>query len=105
MYAIIEASGTQIKVTPGAEVTIDVRDGAEPGKAITFDRVLVIGDGEKPARIGTPYVAGATVTAEVVEAFSDAKVVGHKFSRRKGYHRKYGHRQPYLRVKINAVNG
>lgn len=103
MYAIIEDSGTQIKVSPGDVVQVDLRDGAEAGKTITFDRVLAVGDGEKPARVGTPYLPGAKISAEVIEEFTDRKVTSHKFSRRKGYHRKHGHRQSYLLIKIGDV--
>lgn len=104
MYAIIEDSGTQIRVSPGEVLSIDPRDGAEAGKTITLDKVLVVGDGEKEATIGTPYIESASVTAEVLEAFKDRKVNVVKFKRRKGYHRQRGHRQPYLRVKISEIN-
>jgi len=67
MYAIIEDSGTQIKVQKGDVVDIDLRDAAD-GSTITFDRVLAVGDaaGGSAAKIGMPYVAGATVTAKVL---------------------------------------
>jgi len=108
VYAIIEDSGTQIKVTPGAVLEIDLRPaGTEMGQGttLTFDRVLLIGDGDKPARIGTPYLSGATVTAEVVEPFLGDKVTSRKYSRRKGYRKNIGHRQPLLKVKIGSING
>ncbi|MFO0873752.1 MAG: 50S ribosomal protein L21 [Phycisphaerales bacterium] len=115
-YAIIEDSGTQIKVSPGDVLEIDLRpgtDGNRKGASLSFDRVLVVGElgeekaagGAKPARIGTPYIAGATVTAEVIEPFLGEKVVGNKYARRKGYRRKLGHRQAYLKVKIAAIAG
>jgi large subunit ribosomal protein L21 len=105
VYAIIEDSGTQIKVSSGDVIDVDVRDLAEGEKSLTFDRVLAVGDpdGGDPAVIGTPYIDGATVTAEVIERFKDRKIDVIKFKRRKGYRRKYGHRQPYLRVKIDEI--
>lgn len=105
MYAIIEDSGTQIKVSTGDVLEIDFRP-ASPGDAITFDRVLLVGGGEATAAtIGTPYVAGASVSAEVIEPFLDDKVISVKYSRRKGSRVKKGHRQPYLKVKIGAIVG
>jgi large subunit ribosomal protein L21 len=107
VYAIIEDSGTQIKVAPGDVVDIDLReiDAEAENRTITFDRVLVVGDdaANQAAKIGTPYIEGATVLAEVVDSIRDAKVTTVKYKRRKGYRRKKGHRQPYLRVKITDI--
>lgn len=104
MYAIIEDSGTQIKVTEGEEIAVDRRDVGDE-KELRFDRVLLISDVEsdEPATIGTPYVEGASVGAEILGEFKDRKVDVIKFKRRKGYKRKTGHRQAYLRVKITDI--
>ncbi|HMN95415.1 MAG TPA: 50S ribosomal protein L21 [Phycisphaerales bacterium] len=106
MYAIIEDSGTQIKVVSGDVLAIDFRP-AQPGDALTFDRVLLIGvdGGGGAAKIGTPYLAGASVKAEVIEPFLDDKVVSVKYARRKGSRVKKGHRQPYLKVRIGEIVG
>ena len=65
MYAIVEDSGTQIKLAPGAMLDVDLREGAAEGSTITFDRVLAIkADGDAPATLGMPYLEGATVTAK-----------------------------------------
>ena len=108
VYAIIEDSGTQIRVHPGHVLDIDPRSGAgaEPGSTITFDRVLVIGDeaAESAATIGKPYVDGASVSAEVVGAVSGEKIDVIKYKRRKGYRRKQGHRQRYLRIRITRID-
>lgn len=106
MYAIIEDSGTQIKVAKGDVLDIDPRDGVTSG-TLTFDRVLAVGDADadKPASIGRPYVDGASVTAEVLDEIKGRKVDVIKFKRRKGYRRKRGHRQPYLRVQIKDIKG
>jgi len=108
--AIIEDSGTQIQVSNGDVIDIDPRDlgdGDRTGKTITFDRVLVVGDedADGPANIGTPYVDGATVTAEVLDEIRGDKIDVIKFKRRKGYSLKRGHRQPYLRVRVTEING
>ena len=105
MYAIVEDSGTQIRVAPGDVVDIDVRDLAPRKKTISFDRVLLVGadNDEEPATIGTPYVKGAAVKAQILEEVRGEKIDVIKFKRRKGYRRKHGHRQRYLRVKITEI--
>lgn len=107
MYAIIEDSGTQIRVAEGDVVDLDPRDMADGEKTVTFDKVLLIGDSESDAdrRIGTPYLNGATVTGEIVKLFRDRKVDVIKYKRRKGYFRKNGHRQAYMQVKITGIKG
>lgn len=104
MYAIIEDSGTQIKVASGDVVDIDIRD-LNDQDTLTFDRVLLVGSGDADATIGTPYVDGASVKAEVIEEFKGEKIDVIKFKRRKGYKRKQGHRQRYLKVKITDIKG
>ncbi len=109
MYAIIEDSGTQFKVTSGDVIRIDRPLEDHPklveARDITFDRVLLVGGTEGAAgRLGTPTVAGATVVGEILRTMKDKKVIVEKYNRRKRYHRKRGHRQNYLEVKINAVN-
>lgn len=108
MYAIIEESGGQRKVTQDEVILIDLYKGGEAaeGEAITFDKVLVVGEVGGDAKIGQPYVAGATVSAEVVEpVFMGEKLYIHKFKPKTGYRRKTGHRQRYTRVKITGIAG
>ena len=102
MYAIIEDSGTQFKVTSGDRILID-RQVGEGEKTVTFDRVLLVG-GEGTPRIGTPTVAGATVTADVLCPAKGPKVRTVKYKRRKGYRKTIGHRQAYFNVKITGIN-
>lgn len=104
MYAIIEDSGTQIKVATGDRLDVDLRELPEGTTTLTFDRVLLVG-GEGEARIGTPYLDGASVTAEIEGEHRAKKIDVIKFKRRKGYRRKMGHRQRYLRVRIGAIAG
>ena len=104
MYAIIEDSGTQVKVAPGDVVELDVRELGEGQDEVTFDRVLAVG-GDGPARLGTPYVDGASVTAKVLGEVQGEKLAIQKFKRRKGYKRRTGHRQRYLRVEVASING
>lgn len=108
MYAIIVEGGGQRLVRKDDVVLIDlIKDGkAAVGEKVTFDKVLCIGagDGSAPAKVGAPYVSGAKVVGEVVEAESmGEKVFIIKYRRRKRYSRRTGHRQRYTKVKITSV--
>jgi large subunit ribosomal protein L21 len=102
MYAIIEEGGRQHKVTGGDTILID-REVGEDEKTVTFDRVLLVG-GEGEPRVGTPVVAGATVTADVLGPAKGPKVRTVKYKRRKGYHKTIGHRQQYTKVRVSGIN-
>ncbi|MBX3364549.1 MAG: 50S ribosomal protein L21 [Phycisphaeraceae bacterium] len=107
MYAIIEESGGQRKVEQGDEILVNLMDsgGTQPGAAVTFDKVLLIG-GEGSAKIGKPYLAGAKVVGEVVEpVVMGEKLQIWKFKKKQGYHRKTGHRQRYTSIRITAISG
>ena len=101
MYAIVEDSGTQIKLSTGDVLEVDLRD--VDGDSITLENVLMIGGDGEPT-IGTPYVDGASVQFEVIEEFKGVKIDVIKFKRRKGYRRKTGHRQRYLRVRVGDIS-
>ncbi|MEX2670558.1 MAG: 50S ribosomal protein L21 [Phycisphaeraceae bacterium] len=101
MYAIIEDSGSQIRVGEGDVFQVDVRDLAEGQNTLEFDKVLLVG-GDAP-RIGAPYVDGAKVTAEVLDRVRADKVTIIKFKRRKKYRRKQGHRQQYLKLRVTGI--
>ena len=103
MYAIVEDSGTQIKVAEGDIIDIDVRDLEKDASSITFDRVLALKDGDGSATLGTPYIDGMNVTAEIIEERLGEKIDVIKYKRRKGYKRKQGHRQKYLRVRVSGI--
>lgn len=103
-YAIIEDSGTQFKVEPGDRFEIDLRDIADGQTAITFDKVLLVA-GDGGVKVGQPMVAGATVTAKILGQIKDDKVYVERHTRRKGFHRRVGHRQKYIAVQVDAING
>jgi len=105
MYAIIEDSGTQIKVSEGDVITVDRRDLTGDASSIDFDRVLLIGGGDEDPKIGRPLVPQALVTADVLESGRTPKVDVIKFKRRKGYKRHKGHRQAFLTVKVTKITG
>jgi len=101
MYAVIRTGGKQYKVTKDDVLTIERLDG-EAGSTISFDEVLLVGDGAKTT-IGAPLVAGAKVTAKVLEQGRGEKVIIFKKRRRHNYRRKRGHRQYETVVRIAAI--
>ena len=102
MYAVIETGGKQYKVSEGDVIFIEKLEVAE-GESVTFDKVLVLADGEN-VNIGAPTVAGATVTAKVEKQGKAKKIYVFKMKRKKNYRRKKGHRQPYTKVTIEKIN-
>lgn len=104
MYAIIEDSGTQIKVSQGDVIRVDTRELAEDAASLTFDRVLMVG-GEGEPRIGAPVLQGVKVTADILNDDVSDKVDIYKFKRRKNYRRHKGHRQHFIQVKITGIEG
>ncbi|MEM8783313.1 MAG: 50S ribosomal protein L21 [Planctomycetota bacterium] len=104
MYAVIEDSGSQIKVAEGDVVTLDKRELAEDQAELTLDKVLLVGGTDAAAKIGTPLIEGANVTADILEEGKGDKIYVYKFKRRKDYRRKNGHRQDYVKVKITKIN-
>ncbi|MEZ5316006.1 MAG: 50S ribosomal protein L21 [Vicinamibacterales bacterium] len=103
MFAIVEAGGRQAKVEPGTRIKVDRLD-AEPGAEITFDRVLLIETADGAIVAGSPYVAGATVTAKVEAQVKEKKIRVFKMKRRKHYRRTRGHRTQKTQVSITAIN-
>lgn len=101
-YAVIETGGKQYRVQQNDVVSVELLEGVEPGAQVEIGRVLAIHDGAG-LKIGEPVVEGAKVMAEVLEEYRAAKVVAFKKKRRKGYHRKVGHRQNLLKVKIASI--
>ena len=103
MYAIIVDGGRQYKVEPGMEVDVDYRDVPQ-GESVTFEKVLAV-SGNDGMKLGSPTVAGATVTASVIGPELDKKIYIQKFRRRKNSRTRTGHRQIHTRVKIEKIAG
>jgi large subunit ribosomal protein L21 len=101
MYAIIETGGKQVKVEEGQEIYVE-KLFAEAEETVTFDKVLFVGG--DAVQVGAPYVDGATVTAKVEKHGRQKKINVIKFKRRKNYHRKQGHRQPYTKLVVDKIN-
>ena len=102
MYAVIETGGKQYKVSEGDTLFVE-KLGVEEGEAVTFDKVLVVADGEN-VKVGAPTVEGATVEAKVVKNGKAKKIYVFKMKRKKNYRRKKGHRQPFTKVEISKIN-
>lgn len=103
MYAIIETGGKQYRVSAGDVLEVEKLSTAE-GDAVTFDRVLAIVDGAA-VTVGQPTVAGARAVARVLGHGRGRKIRGLKYKAKVNYRRRYGHRQPYTRVRIESIEG
>lgn len=103
MYAIIETGGKQYKVQNGDVIDVE-KLAVEAGEKVVFDKVLVVSD-ENGIRVGRPYLEGVTVDADFIENGRGQKVIIFKYKSKKDYRKKQGHRQPYTRVEIKAIDG
>ena len=101
MYAIIKTGGKQHRVSPGDVIAVEKLAGAK-GDTLVFEEVLMAAD-ESSVRIGTPTLEGARVSSEIVEQSKGPKIAVFRMKRRKGYHKKTGHRQPLTRVRIKEI--
>ena len=101
MYALIKTGGKQFKVAAGEKIKVE-QIAADVGQEIVIDQVLAVGSGAE-LTIGTPLVAGATVTARVVSHGKHDKVRIFKMRRRKHYQRHGGHRQTYTELQIGEL--
>ena len=102
MYAIILTGGKQYKVAKGDVIEVEKLAG-EAGAEVTFDQVLAVAGEDGKLNVGTPRVAGASVTGKVLDQFRAKKIVVFKMKRRKGYRRTHGHRQSLTRVEITDM--
>lgn len=103
MYAVISDRNRQFTVRVGDQIQCDAGLAAEPGAKVSFDQVQLVSN-EGSVRVGTPFVAGASVVGEVVGPKRGDKVIAMRFKRRKNVRVKRGHRQNYVVVKIAAIN-
>ena len=99
--AVIETGGKQYVVENGSVLTVEKLPAAKDGKVV-FENVLLVDDGSQ-VKLGTPYVPGAKVSAEVIEEGRTDKVVVMRYRQKSRYAKKKGHRQPYTKIKITAL--
>jgi large subunit ribosomal protein L21 len=104
MYAVIETGGKQYRVAEGDVIDVELTEISEgEPRTVSFDRVLMV-SGDTGVKVGSPVVSGASVSGVLVDEVRAPKVKIFKKKRRKGHKKSAGHRQNYLRVKIDAIN-
>ncbi len=103
MYAVIQTGGKQYRVKSGEQVKVELL-AAEVGATVSFDRVLMLGEGEG-IKVGAPFVSGAAVKATVVAQGRGEKIRIFKMRRRKHYAKTQGHRQGFTEVRIDEIVG
>ncbi len=101
MYAVIKTSGKQYRVSDNDIITIE-KLNKEVGDKVSFDEVLMIGG--ETVSVGSPFIKGAKVEAEIINNYRGKKIHIIKFKRRKHHIKRQGHRQLYTKVKINKIN-
>ena len=103
MYAVIQTGGKQYRVKSGEQLKVELL-AAEVGATVSFDRVLMLGEGEG-VKVGAPFVSGAPVKATVLAQGRGEKIRIFKLRRRKHYAKTQGHRQGYTEVRIDEILG
>jgi large subunit ribosomal protein L21 len=101
MYAIIETGGKQLKAIEGKTIVVE-KLPLDAGSEYVFDKVLAVNDGIS-ITFGSPYVASARVHATVECEGRHRKVIVYKFKRKKGFHKKKGHKQPFTKLTVNKI--
>ena len=102
MYAIFVTGGKQYKVAEGDVIFVE-KLGVAEGEKVTFDKVLCLGG--ETLSVGTPYVEGATVVANVVKNGKSKKIDVIKYKSKKNEKKKIGHRQDYTKIQIEKIEG
>jgi len=102
MFAVIRTGGKQYKVAKDDVIAVEKLAG-EPGATIELGDVLMVGGDGAEARAGTPLLAGASVSAELVEHRRADKIIVFKKKRRQNYRRKKGHRQHQTVLRITEI--
>lgn len=102
-FAIIETGGKQYRVSEGEIITIEkIKGEFSTGDKVVFENVLMTDNGSE-SKIGTPYLAGAKVEAELVEEGRAKKVTVIRYKAKSRYFKKKGHRQPFMKVKVTKI--
>lgn len=101
MYAVVEIAGQQFKVQKDQKIYVH-RLNAEAGSKVEFDKVLLV-DNDGKITLGAPAIAGAKVSAEVLDHVKGDKVIVFRKKRRKGYKKKNGHRQSFTSIKVTDI--
>jgi large subunit ribosomal protein L21 len=102
MYAVIKTGGKQHRVSEGDVLAVEKINGSR-GDTVSFEEVLMIAK-EGEIKVGTPFLDGVKVVGEILEQVKDHKIAVFKMKRRKGFHKKTGHRQKLTRMKIREIS-
>jgi large subunit ribosomal protein L21 len=102
MYAVLKTGGKEYRVSKGDLVRVEKMEG-NVGDPVTLKEVLMVSQ-EGDIRVGTPLLADAVVTGEIVQHAKGKKVLIFKMKRRKNYRRLRGHRQTYTYIKVNDIS-
>lgn len=103
-FAVIQTGGKQYKVAVGDEIAVEkIKGDYKVGDAVTIESVVLKDDGKK-TELGAPYIKGATVSATITESGKLDTVMVVRYRQKSRYHKRNGHRQPYMTLKINAIN-
>jgi large subunit ribosomal protein L21 len=101
MYAIVKTGGKQLQATQDAVLIVEKIDG-EPGTKLELSEVLMVVDGEK-VTLGSPFIKGAKVTAEILRQGKAAKINGFNYKAKKNERKRWGHRQPQTHLKVTGI--
>ena len=102
MYAVVNTGGKQYKVKAGDVLRVEKIPG-DVGSPVTFDKVLMVADGEE-INVGQPVLENTSVKGTIVEQGKAKKIIVFKYKRRKRFRRKQGHRQTFTAVKIDSID-
>jgi large subunit ribosomal protein L21 len=101
--AVIETGGKQYIVTEDSVLNVEkLSDTAKEGDKVSFDKVLLVDDGSV-TKVGSPYISGAKVSAEIVEVGRAPKITVIRYRQKSRYNKKRGHRQPFTKVRITSL--
>lgn len=103
MMAVVEIGGKQYRVAPEDSIKVEKLPTTKAGEEVVLDKVLMAEKEEGELQVGSPFLNNVKVKARVVNQDRDKKVTVYKFKRRKNYHRKYGHRQPFTQLSIEEI--
>lgn len=102
-FAVIQTGGKQYKVSVGDKISVEKLTGEyKVGDKVTIDAVVLKDDGKK-TELGAPYIKGSSVTATITESGKLDKVMVVKYRPKSRYHKRNGHRQPYMSLKIESI--
>lgn len=101
MFAVVETGGKQYRVAPGDVIKVE-KLPAEPGTEVVLDKVLLVST-DQGVKVGSPHVEGAKVKAQVTRAGKNPKIFVFKYKAKKNYRRRFGHRQPFTELRIEAI--